>query len=72
MNKSVKKSVSFIAGTAKTISLSITNLMYLKRLHESEVFFVAFLPPLRHFVTPLLKERHFVRLPLRGAVGKAD
>jgi len=29
-------------------------------------------PPLRHFMPPLLKERQFVRLPLRGIVGKAD
>ena len=29
------------------------------------------LPPLRHFVTSLLKERLFVRLPLRGAGGVA-
>ena len=71
MNKSVKKSVSFIARTVKTISLSITNLTYLKRLHESEVFFVAFLPPLRHFVTPLLKER-LVWLLSRGAVNNVD
>ena len=32
----------------------------------------SFLPPLRHCVPPLLKERYFVRLPLRGAVGNAD
>ena len=31
-----------------------------------------FIPPLRHFVTPLLKERLFVRLPLRGAVNAVD
>ena len=29
-------------------------------------------PPLRHFVTPLLKERLFVRLPLRGAGNAVD
>ena len=33
---------------------------------------LVFLPPLRHFVTPLLKERFFVRLPLRGAVDAVD
>ena len=31
-----------------------------------------FIPPLRHFVTPLLKERLFVWLPLRGAVNAVD
>ena len=31
-----------------------------------------FIPPLRHFVTPLLKERLFLRLPLRGAVNAVD
>ena len=31
-----------------------------------------FLPPLRHFVTPLLKKRFFVWLPLRGAVDAVD
>ena len=30
------------------------------------------LPPLRHFVTPLLKERLFAWLPLRGAVNAVD
>ena len=30
------------------------------------------LPLLRHFVTPLLKERFFVWLPLRGAVDAVD
>ena len=33
---------------------------------------LVFLPPLRHFVTPLLKERFFVWLPLRGAVDTVD
>ena len=31
-----------------------------------------FIPPLRHFVTPLLKERLFLRLQLRGAVNAVD
>ena len=31
-----------------------------------------FILPLRHFVTPLLKERLFVWLPLRGAVNAVD
>ena len=31
-----------------------------------------FIPPLRHFVTPLLKERLFIRLQLRGAVNAVD
>ena len=30
------------------------------------------LPPLRHFVTSLLKERLFVRLQLMGAVNAVD
>ena len=33
---------------------------------------LVFFPPLRHFVTPLLKERIFVWLPLRGAVDAVD
>ena len=53
-----------IAGTAKMISLSITNLtyLYLKRLHESEVFFCIFATtqPLRHAVTPLLKGERLI------------
>ena len=47
------------------------------RSPENHIHFIrdgtttSFLPPLRHFVPPLLKERLF-RLPLRGAVNAVD
>ena len=40
--------------------------------HMTVIFLSYRFPPLRHFVTPLLKERLFVRLQLRGAVNAVD